>query len=527
MAVKVIFGIVGSGKTEKCVKDVINLLRDNSPINILVVSFTKATRNNFIDRFIREASNYELESLNFSSFQDFKEFLKYNIRTLHSLALQHLQNTKGEEIKIFEEDLEALTKFKNELFEKYGIEFNPKKVEFSPDTEMIKIPLGNVYFQCFNYIYNSNPEPTEEEKIELISKFAKLTNTTIYIDFYFEFEKFLFEFLEKNSLTTYTLMLLEFYKYLKNSSPLYEYVIVDEAQELTNTMFLIVERLGRNIYLYGDLAQRIYYTFGENNKVIDILINSKSEFINKTYRIPSGMSPLIEKFVYRIYRKYNLDFPQIEYENFGGTYEIKNLNNYTLEQIIKDAYYEMLKGKKVVILFRFNRTLLKARKIAMSLNIPTTIFSGVSYFYLNIPLVLDKILEIISGEHNQLIAFDFEFLISQLIKELKIENEPFKIRELVRFLNYLRYEIGFENLNEETIKELKQYYESLILSTIHSFKGFEADVVYLVLDITTKRFLETQEIEVIYTALTRAKEKLVIYGKPSTLRALGLIWTLN
>lgn len=522
MAVKTIFGIVGSGKTEKCVKDVINLLKDNSPIGIVIVSFTKATRNNFIDRFLREASNYELETLNFSSFQDFKEFLKYNIRTLHSLALEHLLNTKGE-IKIFEEDKEALTKFKFELYEKFGIEFNPKKIEFSPDTEMIKIPLGNILFQCFNYIYNSIPEPTEEQKIELVKKFAKLTNATIYPKIYLEFEKFLFEFLEKNNLTTFTLMLLEFYKYLKNSPYLFEYVVVDEAQELTNLMFLIVELLGNNVYLYGDLAQRIYYVFGENDKVINILINSKTEFLNKTYRIPSGISSLINKIVYRIYGKYGLSFPEIEYEKSGGNYEIRNSNEYTLEQIIKEAYYEMLKGKKVAVLFRHNRTLLRARKIAMSLNIPTTIFSGVSYFYLDIPLVLDKILEIITKENNQLMVFDFEFFISQLIKELKIDNEPFKIRELVRFLNYLKYEIGFENLNEETIKELKQYYESLILSTIHSFKGFEADVVYLVFDFTTKKFLETQEIEVIYTALTRAKEKLVIYGKPSTLRALGLI----
>jgi len=522
MAVKIIFGIVGSGKTEKCVKDVINLLKDNSPIGIVIVSFTRATRNNFIDRFLREASNYELEALNFSSFRDFKEFLKYNIRTLHSLALEYLLNTKGE-IKIFEEDKEALTKFKIELYEKFGIEFNPQKIEFSPDTEMIKIPLGNIFFLCFNYIYNSIPEPTEEQKTDLVIKFAKLTNATIYPKIYLEFEKFLFEFLEKNNLTTYTLMLFEFYKYLKNSQYIYEYVIVDEAQELTNLMFLIVELLGKNVYLYGDLAQRIYYAFGENDKVINVLINSKTEFLNKTYRIPSGMSPLINKIVYRIYGKYNLSFPEIEYENAGGSYEIRNSNKYTLEQILKDAYYEMLKGKKVAVLFRYNRTLLRARKIAMSLNIPTTIFSGISYFYLNIPLVLDKILEIISKENNQLMVFDFEFFISQLIKELKIDNEPFKIRELVRFLNYLKYGIGFENLNEETIKELKRYYESLILSTIHSFKGFEADVVYLVFDFTTKKFLETQEIEVIYTALTRAKEKLIIHGKPSTLRALGLI----
>ncbi|UXZ08814.1 hypothetical protein F1B95_08640 [Clostridium perfringens] len=51
--------------------------------------------------------------------------------------------------------------------------------------------------------------------------------------------------------------------------------------------------------------------------------------------------------------------------------------------------------------------------------------------------------------------------------------------------------------------------ENLKISTIHSFKGWEIDTLVLILDENTDENLNE---ELIYTAITRCKKNLIIYG---------------
>jgi len=512
---EIVFGIVGSGKTELAVRRTLDILRETPSFNVFVASFTHATERNFAERFRERVYDYGLDNF-FSNKEELGMFLNENIRTLHSLAYRSI----GFKIDILESTPKYLKDFGKELKEKLKIDFSHKGFNLVFDLGYIKVPFGNLLFQCYNYIYNTNPTPSDNEKLKLISNFSKLTNRSINPHQYFKFEEFLEKFVEDHNITTYTKLLLEFYNYLKQTNPIFEYVVVDEAQELTNLMFLIVERLGRNILIFGDLAQRVYYAFGENNKIIDILAKSHTQFLNKTHRIPKGLAHVVDPLLKKIYKKYKLRIPKIEYLKIGGNLEVQNLNNFTFEQILSRAYLDVKRGYSVAVLCRFNPTLLKIRRTSLELFYPNKVYSGISdiyldqWFYINVIADLNRE-QNIKGQTLNTAKDYFEYL-----KEKYRINDKYKLWELRKFLNKLEIKYGLKNISEIEKSLIQREIQNFTLSTIHSSKGFEFDIVYLILEISNRKFLNAKEYEVVFTGLTRAKEKLIIYVRPSLWQTL-------
>ncbi len=107
--------------------------------------------------------------------------------------------------------------------------------------------------------------------------------------------------------------------------------------------------------------------------------------------------------------------------------------------------------------------------------------------------ILQNIEQIIRKEYGQKTITTFETIEMNRHEKDKPINEIDNIRR--------NKKIAF-NLNSGAIK----------LSTIHSFKGFEADTVFLILN---ENDAQSNGDEIIYTAITRSKHNLMVFSHPS------------
>ncbi len=484
--IKNIFGLVGTGKTEELIKNVDYLL--NNEIDFCILTFTRSARDNIKMRL--EKKGIDLKDV--------------EILTAHQKAFRLLQLNKNQ---IFEKNYEKLEEFKNLLKQKTKLNFNPKQIKIVYDS--IQKEKGNLYFDFYNYLRNSEPynfKNTETIRKRLI-EFNKIINRNLNFDIYLQFEDTLTKFLNENDLITFSDMLVEA---LKIASREYNYVLIDEAQDCTNSIFNFASKLGK-VILYGDLAQRIFYSFGDTKETIEYMLKDY-EFKNVNFRTPLSLSHLLKKYGKVIYeKKYKVKLKNdfVFNSNVKGKYEfIKRSSNIynDLYLAIELAKNEIQKNKNVTILVRLNSTLLKLEKILTEdYNIPFIIKTSIDDYVVNYQELINAFniaktnFQILQSSDG-LIKFsnEKEFIVNEIYKNIegaKIKKEKSK-RLAIRNFEKL------SNLQKEDIK--------LTISTIHSFKGFENDVIICLIEYSRPRILELKELELYYTGITRAREKLYL-----------------
>lgn len=253
----------------------------------------------------------------------------------------------------------------------------------------------------------------------------------------------------------------KFFENLKIDFKKYESIFIDEIQDYSQEWISIIRNnfLEKNgeFVVFGDEKQGIYK--GEELNICPEIKKWSNLSDNKTFRLPPQISKLATKFqdyflkngyseVEEISSQEAMFNGEISYFEFQGNESIEILNNKILEIVNTEDKNTVVLSSGEDLLKTINSSL-KAKKVKTL----TTFFSS-----------------------------EFE-------KKLSLNNQK------EAFLGDKKRSLRSKfSMNTEAIK----------LSTTYSFKGYEADTVIIIIQSWE------QNNELLYTALTRAKESLII-----------------
>lgn len=268
---------------------------------------------------------------------------------------------------------------------------------------------------------------------------------------------------------------LNLFENVKNKIQKYQSIFIDEIQDYQEEWIRIIKKYflveGGEFVVFGDEKQNIYDKELDNNKKPNTTIKGAWTNLDQSFRLSNNILKLAENFQSRFFsEKYELDkaIPKqdtldfnkesIEYFKLDNSTTLLSLSEFITEKIKENS----IQPQDICILSQSN-----------------ILLRGVDFE--------------IRKSSNQKTYTTFETQeMYQYLKEKKsdviqLENEIKTIRRNKRFNFWM---------NSGGIK----------LSTVHSFKGWEINTLFLI--INSKSKYETDEI--IYTALTRCRNQLFI-----------------
>ena len=268
---------------------------------------------------------------------------------------------------------------------------------------------------------------------------------------------------------------LNLFENVKNKINKYQSIFIDEIQDYQEEWIRIIKKYflvsGGEFVVFGDEKQNIYDKELDDNKKPNTTIKGAWTKLDQSFRLSNNILKLAEDFQNRFFsEKYELDKAiskqdtldfnkeSIEYYKLGGDSTLFSLSIFIIEKIKENS----IQPQDTCILAQSNILLreldFKIRKLTEQRTYTTF-------------------------ETQEM----YEYLKETKSNENQLENEIRTIRRNKRFNFWM---------NSGGIK----------LSTVHSFKGWEIDTLFLVIDSKSK--YETDEI--IYTALTRCRNRLFI-----------------
>lgn len=289
---------------------------------------------------------------------------------------------------------------------------------------------------------------------------------------------------------------------LELSLPRYDWVGVDEAQDMNQAQIEMVLKLGKtgSVMAYGDKRQAIYGFRGANVEAIDYLVESLDAVeypLSITYRCPRRVVALAQQIV-----------PEIEASPDAEEGEIWDLENvgaclHALEQMTDQD----------LVLCRTNAPLLTAAKWLMSRGKPVRLV-GRDY-----ATQLCRIIDNITGHTNMpCSSFDLALHLYRERELTKKDSRRRSVTELNDRVDVLRIASVGMQTSEDVKKLLNTMFNSnhgLPLSSVHRAKGMEARrVAILRPDLMPHPSARTpweilQEENLRYVAWTRAKQTLL------------------
>lgn len=337
---------------------------------------------------------------------------------------------------------------------------------------------------------------------------------------------------------------------LKNAFILANYdkvnIIVDEAQDLNPLMvYLIFNSYNENYnyYFYGDPLQAISSFQGSSINfflTLPDLVKTKNYFFsNRTYRLNEFLTYLINKKVLPYVKKHlanqklesKLPFNKIESLNkldkkkreelkklikeiqssqtkfFSGHHKIVKVSYFSLNEL----FQIIGKERKVAILLRTNNQVLSFLRDSFNLGF---ILNTTQRDVLDAKIKLRELRrQILSNE--KLTAYDKEQRIKHLYRIFSILLKyPFLIEEAKG--------VAEIDLILEDFKDYLKVYENVFVSTIHSFKGKEADLVFLSdNEISMNLDVSLENALLYYTSVTRAKDLFFNLGIDTSVNVLN------
>ena len=264
----------------------------------------------------------------------------------------------------------------------------------------------------------------------------------------------------------------------------YQTIYIDEIQDYESEWVTIIKNnfLNQNgeMLLFGDQCQNIYER--DINTQKSAIDNDFGHWVtlNRSYRTDndSQLVDLFEKFRKKYLVKKYQDSEVFEKGEDQGSFKFETLKYLSLTASIKKVkpiYYEIIehiKSNNIVpndlVILSSSIELLRNINLLLNVNEKTMVM-----FETN-------------KEYNQIIGDTSKLSSQEIIDREKVnKNDIEKIRR--RKKNYFMPNSGL-----------------IKLSTTHSFKGLESPTVFCIL-------LKDDNPEIIYTALTRAKERLIIF----------------
>ena len=548
--------LAGYGKTTEIVKR-FNLGRDT-----IVVSFLNTTIDRVLEKYKEE--NRELFE-EISSNKDYLTKSESPAKTIHSVAYRVLANEGyiklGHPVLDFESafkkkirlltDVGKLNKGDIDLFLLF--KYFTGQFSYSSDS-WLDLPLLTLTFDYYIlYIIQEFRNEFVMSVIRLASQNEELFEDILNQDFlitvhclkkffevYYEILEPLYfdagDFLNFTSLLGISfrqnLRLLD-RENLKAVFPLRDYknvnIIVDEAQDLNPLMtYLILNSYEKEFryYFYGDPFQAINSFQGSSIKFFltlpDLLKTDNFIFSNKTYRLNEVLSSLINikilPSIKRLLANFNLQnkipFKEIKSMKNTNAQETKELFkvNEKISELKKKfdgclplkSIVDILKDSKIAILTKTNSQTLQFLEdsfrngFVLNTTQRDVLDSKIKLRDLRKKILSNKKLK--DYDKNKRLKYLFR-IFSILVKYPYLITEVRGIAEIDLIL--------------EDYNDMFKVYDNIIVSTIHSFKGKEADFVFLVeKEIEQKKDFFLDYSLLYYTSITRAKK--LFYDIPIT-----------
>jgi superfamily I DNA/RNA helicase len=257
----------------------------------------------------------------------------------------------------------------------------------------------------------------------------------------------------------------------------YDAIFIDEIQDYKIEWQTLIKKyfLSPNgeLVVFGDEKQNIYGNALENRD-ISTIVNNEWHVLNESFRLSSVISDIslnyFEKYLKNRYQKLEFIFQQEFSFNYGYIGNLRTEKNLYFEDYC-DYIVEYIRKNKipyndVVILGRHIDTLRELEYIFRN------------KYRLNITKTFEK------KETYQLLTQEYgnmKWLLEDKIKKVRRSEK-----------------MAFQ-MNRGTIK----------MSTIHSFKGWEAENVFIILENPRGEEAGFTDEELIYTGITRSKNNLV------------------
>lgn len=524
-------GIAGSGKTTLCKELLLKKLEEGYTLSdVFYTSFTRSA--------IASARKKLIEA----GFDE--EEVRESVRTMHSFCFRLLGLEKSDLMR--REDYQQFFDF---IFEKLGImlEFNPKLLresfEVVSDEDIAEEPDGNKVITIYDILRNKYlidiDEITDSKwfKIEETSSFNfenrlvdRRTLKTIVM--------FLKQFKRDMGKLDYTDLLFQVWKLgLKPEKRIFFF---DEFQDFTRLQYEVYKLWTEHaefVVIAGDELQSQfdwmggdYHFFIEEFKKAD-----KKIVLEKSYRVPQHILDYVWNFL-KLNNAEMIDIKKpISLSGFSG--DVINFNYCKVSDIVEIV--KKLEGD-TIILTRTNY-LKRVLKEELSKNgvifyeygrgkrywtpLLVTLYNALLKFKKNHELNREEVLALIL--HSYVGGHIKRGVQTKLRRgEIELDKEVYKKMDLLRFFEPRIFGYSFEqlvnmlrvdgkevlieryNVVREMIKDVKVY-----VSTIHSFKGLEADNVVYVTNLTSrvlKNFNKQQEIINSYVAMTRPRKRLLI-----------------
>lgn len=265
----------------------------------------------------------------------------------------------------------------------------------------------------------------------------------------------------------------------------YDSIFIDEIQDYKIEWQTIINKyfLAENgeLVVFGDEKQNIYDNTLDGRDIKTIITNKEWHILSESYRLSSVISDLsinyFEKYLFSKYQK--LEFVMQQEFSFNNGYigDLRPDRSLDSEDYC-DYIYEYIHINKipyndVVILGRHIDTLREIEYIFRT------------KYRINITKTSEK-----------------KETYDRLLKDYK--NQEWQLDDKLRKVRR-NEKIAFQ-MNRGTIK----------MSTIHSFKGWEAENVFLILEEPRGYDAGTTDEELIYTGITRSKNQLLFLNKHLT-----------
>ena len=341
------------------------------------------------------------------------------------------------------------------------------------------------------------------------------------------------DFKKKNRLLDFTDMIEEFIAL--DEAPLLEVLIIDEAQDLSELQWDMIQLLARRVkrmYIAGDDDQTIYTWAGASTRFI--VLAGKVEILQQSHRVPIKVHALANQIIKRVTARRNkLWLPRQAVGKISWLENIAQLNPANLDsdqtimmlgrtvKLIKHKFLPYCRAHG--LLYRYFETASIKPTYARAISAWNYLQEGKT-----IP-VADalKIYTLLPSEGHKKkpgIAYGFKAKLKQLAENQR--DIDFNLQELRKDFG-LNANGTWDQVFDEIDERDKTYIQKVLnngfsltatpkihISTIHRVKGGQADRVILLSETAklSDEFATNQDEEtrVFYTAITRTFEELTI-----------------
>ncbi|WP_339922669.1 RecQ family ATP-dependent DNA helicase [uncultured Cyclobacterium sp.] len=301
-------------------------------------------------------------------------------------------------------------------------------------------------------------------------------------------------------------------------------LVIDEAQDMDADEFALVNALMKRnedmrVIAVGDDDQNIYEFRGASSKYLQQFIHEKQAIkheLIENYRSQNNLVEFTNQFIERLQNRLKSSPIKAVSTKNGEVRLVKHKGQHLISPFVNDIINAEIRGTTCV-LTRSNDEALQITGMLLKNNIPAKLIQSNESFNLYNLLEVRFFLNQLELEEDVYVINEdvwkeakralwkkyrgsskIEICIN-LIKEFEASNP--KKRYKTDFVLFIR-----ESKLEDFITEKG---DTIYVSTIHKAKGKEFDNVFLLLQ--NLNHLNSQEIRLLYVAMTRAKQKLSIH----------------